>query len=57
MDVGLGTDTSSYGADGQDEEGGLPEDYEVRLWVPYCVCLAPLFSVPVLAHVSVCVFV
>ena len=55
--MGLGTDTSSYGADGQDEEGGLPEDYEVRLWVPYCVCLAPLFSVPVLAHVSVCVFV
>jgi len=28
VDAGMTTDTSSYGADGQDEQGGLPEEFE-----------------------------
>ncbi|KAF5828660.1 hypothetical protein DUNSADRAFT_17276 [Dunaliella salina] len=28
VDAGMTTDTSSYGADGQDEQGGLPEGFE-----------------------------
>eukprot|EP00983_Pelagomonas_calceolata_P043438 1138894-Pelagomonas_calceolata.AAC.1 len=32
VDAGMTTDTSSYGADGQDEQGGLPEEFEVRIY-------------------------